>query len=298
MTKNLRTSRCSNTMAKTPAEVDQRTFGIRSPSAGDEELQVMKIRLHVWRQESRSAKGRMETYDLDGVEPEMSFLEMMDHLNEKLTNEGRQPVAFDHDCREGVCGMCSMVINGQAHGPKQKTTTCQLYMRHFEDGAEIFVEPWRSRAFPVVRDLVVDRSAFDRIIQAGGFISNHSGPKPEPNSIPIQPEIAEASLDAATCIGCGACVAACPNGSAMLFTAAKVSHLGMLPQGQTERYPRVKAMVDQMESEGFGSCRNYAECEAQCPKGISIAFIGRMNADYLKANLLEPIDLRGKMEAQ
>ena len=258
----------------------------------------MKIRLHIWRQSSRSDKGGMESFDLDGVIPEMSFLEMMDHLNEKLTEEGKEPVAFDHDCREGVCGSCSMVINGQAHGPKRSTTTCQLYMRHFEDGAEIFVEPWRARAFPVIKDLVVDRSAFDRIIQAGGYISNHSGPKPEPNSIPVEPEVAEQSLDAATCIGCGACVAACPNGSAMLFTAAKVSHLGLLPQGQTERYQRVKNMVDQMESEAFGSCRNYAECEAQCPKGISIAFIGRMNADYLKATLVEPIDRRGKMEAQ
>ncbi len=258
----------------------------------------MKIRLHVWRQDSRSDKGRMESFDLDGVIPEMSFLEMMDHLNEKLTEEGKEPVAFDHDCREGVCGSCSMVIDGQAHGPKQATTTCQLYMRHFDDGAEIYVEPWRARAFPVIKDLVVDRSAFDRIIQAGGYISNHSGPKPEPNSIPIEPEVAEQSLDAATCIGCGACVAACPNGSAMLFTAAKVSHLGLLPQGQTERYQRVKNMVDQMETEAFGSCRNYAECEAQCPKGISIAFIGRMNADYLKATLVEPIDRRGKMEAQ
>jgi succinate dehydrogenase / fumarate reductase iron-sulfur subunit len=258
----------------------------------------MKIRLHIWRQASREDKGRMESYDLDGVVPDMSFLEMMDHLNEKLIADGQAPVAFDHDCREGVCGMCSMVIDGQAHGPKQETTTCQLYMRHFDDGAEIYIEPWRAKAFPVIKDLVVDRSAFDRIIQAGGYISNHSGPKPEPNSIPIEPEVAEQSLDAATCIGCGACVAACPNGAAMLFTAAKVSHLGLLPQGQTERYDRVKAMVDQMEEEGFGSCRNYAECEAQCPKGISIAFIGRMNSDYLHASLVEPINRRGKMEAQ
>ncbi len=258
----------------------------------------MRIRLHIWRQSSRTDKGQMESHDLDGVVPDMSFLEMMDHLNEKLIEEGREPVAFDHDCREGVCGMCSMVINGEAHGPKHETTTCQLYMRHFADGAEIFVEPWRSVAFPVVKDLVVDRSAFDRIIQAGGYISNHSGPKPEPNSIPIEPEVAEQALDAATCIGCGACVAACPNGSAMLFTAAKVSHLGLLPQGQTERGSRVTSMVEQMESEGFGSCRNYAECEAQCPKGISIAFIGRMNSDFLKAKLVDPVDRRGKMEAQ
>ena len=258
----------------------------------------MRITLHVWRQSSRNDQGQMVAYDLDGLSPDMSFLEMMDQLNEKLTAEGEEPVAFDHDCREGVCGMCSMVINGEAHGPKAETTTCQLYLRHFADGADVYVEPWRSKAFPVIRDLMVDRGAFDRIIQAGGYISNHSGPKPEPNSIPVQPEVAEQSLDAATCIGCGACVAACPNGSAMLFTAAKASHLGLLPQGQPERYERSKSMVDQMEAEGFGSCRNYAECEAQCPKGISIAFIGRLNRDYLKASLCEPIDRRGKMEAQ
>lgn len=258
----------------------------------------MKIKLHIWRQSSRKAKGQMEAYELDNVLEDMSFLEMLDLLNEQLTNEGKQPVAFDHDCREGVCGMCSMVIDGQAHGKQRETTTCQLYMRHFKDGAEIYIEPWRAAAFPVVRDLVVDRSAFDRIIQAGGYISNHSGPKPEPNSIPIEPEVAETALDAATCIGCGACVAACPNSSAMLFTSAKVSHLGMLPQGQTERYSRAKSMVDQMEAEGFGSCRNYGECEAQCPKGISIAFISRLNRDYLKATLIEPIDRRGDMKTQ
>ncbi len=258
----------------------------------------MKISLHVWRQSSRDDRGGMKEYQLDDISPEMSFLEMMDCLNEQLTQNGEEPVAFDHDCREGVCGMCSMVINGEAHGPKAETTTCQLYMRHFEDGAQIYIEPWRSSAFPVIKDLVVDRSAFDRIIQAGGFISNHSGPKPEPNSIPIEPEIAEQALDAATCIGCGACVAACPNGSAMLFTAAKASHLGLLPQGQTERYSRAKTMVNQMEEEGFGSCRNYAECEAQCPKGISIAFIGQLNSDYLKASLVEPVDRRGEMHSQ
>ncbi len=258
----------------------------------------MKIKLNIWRQNTRTDKGRMEKYELDNVTPDMSFLEMMDSLNEKLTTEGVEPVAFDHDCREGVCGMCSMVIDGEAHGPQAETTTCQLYMRHFKDGAEIFIEPWRAKAFPVVKDLVVDRSAFDRIIQAGGYISNHSGPKPEPNSIPVEPEVAETALDAATCIGCGACVAACPNGSAMLFTSAKSAHLGMLPQGQTERYSRAKSMVGQMEEEGFGSCRNYAECEAQCPKGISIAFIGRLNSDFLKASMVEPIDRRGKMESQ
>lgn len=258
----------------------------------------MRLKLHVWRQKDTKSPGKMETYDLEGIAPEMSFLEMMDQLNEKLIDDNQEPVAFDHDCREGVCGMCSMVINGEAHGPKRETTTCQLYMRHFQDGAEIYIEPWRSAAFPVVRDLMVDRGAFDRIIQAGGYISNHSGPKPEPNSIPIQPAVAETALDAASCIGCGACVAACPNGSAMLFTAAKVSHLGMLPQGQTERFDRVKSMATQMENEGFGSCRNYAECEAQCPKGISIGFISNMNRDYLRATLVEPIERRGEMKPQ
>lgn len=258
----------------------------------------MKLNLHVWRQANSKNSGQLVHYPLDNVTPDMSFLEMMDLLNEQLTARGEEPVAFDHDCREGVCGMCSMMINGEAHGPLGKAATCQLYMRHFNDGAEIYIEPWRSAAMPVVRDLVVDRSALDRIIQAGGFVSNHSGPKPDPNSMPIGPETAELALDAATCIGCGACVAACPNGAAMLFTAAKISHLGLLPQGQPERYARVISMVDQMQQEGFGTCRNYGECEAQCPKGISIAFIGRMNADYARAKLTRAEDLRGKMTAQ
>lgn len=258
----------------------------------------MRIRVHVWRQVNRTDKGHMESYDLDEVVPDMSFLEMMDHLNEQLTAEGEQPVAFDHDCREGVCGMCSMVINGQAHGPQRETTTCQLYMRHFSDGDDIYVEPWRARAFPVVKDLIVDRTAFDRIIQAGGFVSNHSGPKPEPNTMPIEPEVAEQALDAAVCIGCGACVAACPNSSAALFTGAKLTHLGLLPQGQPERFERAKTMVEQMDDEGFGSCSNYGECEAQCPKGISILSIRRMNADYRNATLCQPIDRRGKTKTQ
>lgn len=258
----------------------------------------MKLRLHVWRQKNEKDSGNFERYDLDGVLEEMSFLEMMDLLNEQLTEKGEEPVAFDHDCREGVCGMCSMAINGQPHGPLPETTTCQLYMRHFKDGDEIYIEPWRAKAFPVVRDLVVDRSAFDRIIQAGGFISNHSGPKPEPNSIPIEPDVAEQALDAAVCIGCGACVAACPNASATLFTAAKVSHLGLLPQGQTERNSRVVAMVGKMHGEEFGACRNYGECEAQCPKGISIGFISNMNKDYLRASLVEPVERRGEMKTQ
>lgn len=258
----------------------------------------MKMRLHVWRQKDSNDSGRFVKYDLDGVLAEMSFLEMIDMLNEQLTEQGEEPVAFDHDCREGVCGMCSMSINGQAHGPMPETTTCQLYMRHFRDGDEIYIEPWRAKAFPVVKDLMVDRTAFDRIIQAGGYISNHSGPKPEPNSIPIEPDVAEQALDAAVCIGCGACVAACPNASATLFTAAKVSHLGLLPQGKTERYTRVIDMVGKMQEEGFGACRNYGECEAQCPKGISIGFISNMNKDYLRASLVEPIERRGDMKSQ
>jgi succinate dehydrogenase / fumarate reductase iron-sulfur subunit len=258
----------------------------------------MKVTVRVWRQKEARAPGALVRYEVDDVSPDMSFLEMMDLLNERLTERGEEPVAFDSDCREGVCGMCSMVIDGRAHGPLSETTVCQLYMRHFGDGAEIVVEPWRAKAFPVLRDLIVDRSAFDRIMQAGGYVTVHSGPKPDPNSIPIEPEIAEEALDAAVCIGCGACVAACPNGAAMLYTAAKVSHLALLPQGQPERYTRVTAMVKQMEEEGFGSCRNYGECEAACPKGISIKFIGRMNRDYLKATLVRPLDPRGEMDPQ
>ena len=240
----------------------------------------------------------MERYRIHDVSPDMSFLEMMDLLNENLLTEGKEPVAFDHDCREGVCGMCSMVINGEAHGPLPETTTCQLYMRHFRDGMDIYIEPWRAAAFPVLKDLVTDRSAFDRIIQAGGYISNHSGPKPEPNSMPINPDVAEQATDAAVCIGCGACVAACPNASGMLFVSAKVTHLALLPQGQSERYERVVGMTEAMQEEGLGSCRNYGECEAQCPKGISIANIGLLNRDYMKASVLEPIERDGDMETQ
>lgn len=258
----------------------------------------MKFTLYVARQDDASSPGRLARYDVDDISPDMSFLEMLDLVNEQMTERGEEPFAFDSDCREGVCGMCSLVINGVAHGPQQGTTTCQLYMRHFTDGQEIYIEPWRAAAFPVVRDLVVDRSAFDRIMQAGGYVTVHSGPKPEPNSIPIEPEVAEESLDAACCIGCGACVAACPNGAAMLYTAAKVSHLALLPQGQPERYQRVRNMVDQMHAEGFGACRNYAECEAACPKEISIKFIGHMNRDYLRATLWESVDPRGRMDSQ
>jgi succinate dehydrogenase / fumarate reductase iron-sulfur subunit len=258
----------------------------------------MKFRLRIWRQTDASSKGRFVDYSVEGVDADTSFLEMMDLLNEQLTAKGEDPVAFDSDCREGVCGTCSMIISGQPHGPLGATTTCQLYMRHFSEGQVITVEPWRSKAFPVIRDLIVDRSAFDRIMQAGGYVTVHSGPKPDPNAMPIEPDVSEEALDAAVCIGCGACVAACPNGAAMLYTAAKVSHLALLPQGQPERYTRVQRMVEQMEEEGFGSCRNYGECEAACPKEISIKFIGRMNRDYLRAALREPINRRGKMGAQ
>ncbi len=258
----------------------------------------MKYTLKIWRQDSADRPGRFETYRVDGISGETSFLEMLDVLNEQITEQGGQPIAFDSDCREGICGACSLVINGMAHGPIPCGTTCQLYMRHFPDGDEITIEPWRSSAFPVVRDLIVDRSSFDRIMQAGGYITVHSGPKPEPNSIPIEPELAEEALDAASCIGCAACVAACPNGSAMLYTAAKVSHLALLPQGHPERTERVRGMVEQMQAEGFGSCRNYGECEAQCPKEISIKFIGKLNREYMRATLLEPENPRGKMQPQ
>jgi len=258
----------------------------------------VRFTLHIWRQRAASSPGRLVSYTIEDVEPWVSFTEMLDELNEKLTLAGEEPVAFDSDCREGVCGMCSLMINGQPHGPLEKTTTCQLYMHHFADGADITVEPWRARAFPVIRDLIVDRSALDRIMQAGGYVSVHSGPKPEPNTIPIQPEVVDYALDAATCIGCGACVAACPNASAMLYTAAKVSHLGLLPQGQPERHTRVQGMVEQMQNEGFGGCRNYGECQRACPKGISIGFISRMNRDYLKALMTEPVNTPDAMEPQ
>ena len=258
----------------------------------------MRFTLRVWRQAGPEASGSLVTYEVDDINADTSFLEMMDLLNEQLTTEGVEPIAFDSDCREGICGMCSMVIDGEAHGPLPESATCQVYMRHFRDGDVITVEPFRAAAFPLVRDLIVDRSAFDRIMQAGGYISVHSGPKPEPNSVPIEPETVELALDAASCIGCGACVAACPNASAVYNIAAKVSHLALLPQGQPERYDRVRKMVTQMEKEGFGACRNYGECEAQCPKGISIAFIGQLNRDYVRASLRDPVDRRGKMVPQ
>lgn len=245
----------------------------------------MTLKLHIWRQANKDAPGKMETYTLSGVNEHMSFLEMLDVLNEKLIKEGKDPVAFDHDCREGICGSCGMVINGRPHGPWYRTTTCQLHMREFKDGDEIYIEPFRAAAFPVIKDLVVDRSAFDRIIQAGGYISVSTGGVPDGNAIPIPKEVADEAFAAATCIGCGACVAACKNASAMLFMSAKVSHLGLLPQGQAERYQRVMNMVQQMDKEGFGNCTNTGACEAECPKGISLTNIARMNCDYLFANL-------------
>jgi len=245
----------------------------------------MKITLHVWRQRAPQDAGRFVTYALDTVDPDMSFLEMLDVLNESLNERGEEPIAFDHDCREGICGSCGMMINGVAHGPQKATATCQLHMRHFKDGDVIRVEPWRARAFRVIKDLVVDRGAFDRIIRAGGFISINTGSAPEANLIAVPKETAELSMDAAECIGCGACVAQCPNGAAQLFTAAKVSHLGLLPQGEPERYQRAARMVAVMEEEHFGSCTNFGECEAVCPKGISVDFIARMNRDFLRAKL-------------
>jgi succinate dehydrogenase / fumarate reductase iron-sulfur subunit len=246
----------------------------------------MNLTLKVWRQNSASEPGKLVEYKLSGVSPDMSFLEMMDVLNDKIIREGGDPVAFDHDCREGICGMCSMFINGEAHGPNRGVTTCQLHMRSFKDGDTIYVEPWRSAGFPVIKDLMVDRSAFDRIIQAGGFVSvNTSGRTLDANAIPIPKEDADKAFDAATCIGCGACVATCPNGSAMLFTSAKVSQLALLPQGQVERHERVLNMVKQMDAEGFGNCSNIGACEVQCPKSISLENIARMNREYLVAQI-------------
>ncbi|HTL47955.1 MAG TPA: succinate dehydrogenase/fumarate reductase iron-sulfur subunit [Verrucomicrobiae bacterium] len=244
----------------------------------------MNLKLHVWRQAGRDDKGKMVTYELKDINDHMSFLEMLDILNEQLTKKGEDPVAFDHDCREGICGMCSLTIDGVPHGPERGTTVCQLHMRHFKDGDEITIEPWRAAAFPVVKDLVVDRSPFDRIIQAGGFVSANTGGTPDANAMLVPKKDSDEAMDAAQCIGCGACVAACPNASAMLFVAAKVSHLGLLPQGQPERADRAKKMVEKMDEEGFGNCTNFFECQAACPKEISVKFIARMNRDYLKAS--------------
>lgn len=245
----------------------------------------MQLKLKIWRQSSAKEQGYLEEYTLSEVSPEMSFLEMLDLLNEQLITSGQEPVEFDHDCREGICGSCNLMINGQAHGPQQRTATCQLYMRHFQAGETVVVEPWQAQAFPIVKDLVVDRSALDRILVAGGFISVKTGSAPEANSIPIPFDNAQTAFDYATCIGCGACVAACPNASASLFTAAKISHLASLPQGHPEQQQRVLRMTEQMSAEGFGDCSNHGECEAVCPKGISIDAIATMRREYIKAIL-------------
>lgn len=245
----------------------------------------MQFTLKIWRQKDRNSPGQLATYRIEDISSDMSFLEMLDVVNEKLIAKGEDPIAFDHDCREGICGMCSLMINGRAHGLKG-STVCQLHMRHFEDGATITVEPWRAKAFPVIKDLTVDRSAFDRIMQAGGYVSVNTGSAPEANSLPVARDKAEAAMDAAACIGCGACVAACPNASAMLFVAAKVSQFALLPQGRVEREKRALAMQRAMDAEGFGNCSSEAECEAVCPKDIKLSNIARLNREFLRANLV------------
>ncbi|MEZ4306421.1 MAG: succinate dehydrogenase/fumarate reductase iron-sulfur subunit [Nannocystaceae bacterium] len=245
----------------------------------------MRITLHVWRQKGPGAPGKLETYKLDDVNPHMSFLEMLDVLNEQLLTKGEDPIAFDHDCREGICGMCSMVVNGRPHGPRKATTTCQLHMRSFRDGDEIYIEPWRAKAFPIIKDLMVDRSAFDSIISSGGYISIHTGGAPDANAIPIGKRDADEAFDYAACIGCGACVAACPNASAMLFVGAKVSHLAKFPQGQVEAKTRVLNMVQAMDTAGFGACTNHGECAAACPKEIPLEAIMTLNREFARAQV-------------
>jgi len=245
----------------------------------------MKLTLHVWRQSGPNDAGRHERYEANDVSEHMSFLEMLDVVNERLTEDGKEPIAFEHDCREGICGSCGMMINGVPHGPKTMTTACQLHMRSFSDGDEVWIEPWRATAFPVLKDLVVDRGGFDRIIQSGGYISVRTGSAPDGNATPIRKENADAAFDAATCIGCGACVAACPNASAMLFTSAKVAHLAEVPQGQAERWDRVLGMVETHDKEGFGNCTNHGACQTACPKGISIDYIAQLNRDLIRATL-------------
>ncbi len=248
-------------------------------------MSTIDLTLRIWRQKNSEALGQLEEYTLEKISTDMSFLEMLDVLNENLTKDNIDPIAFDHDCREGICGMCGAVINGIAHGPETETTLCQLHMRHFKTGDTLVIEPFRSRAFPIQKDLVIDRSAFDRIIQAGGYVSVNTGGVPDGNSTPVSSEVAELAMDAAACIGCGACVASCPNGAAMLFTSAKISQLCLLPQGKPERRQRALAMVQTMDEEGFGNCTNYRECEMVCPKNISIRNIARLNREFLKATL-------------
>jgi succinate dehydrogenase / fumarate reductase, iron-sulfur subunit len=246
-------------------------------------MSTINVTLKVWRQNGPSGKGGFETYEAKDINTHMSFLEMLDVVNENLESQGKEPIVFEHDCREGICGSCGFMINGQAHGHQARTTTCQLHMREFSDGQEIVIEPFRGRAFPVLKDLMVDRSSFDRIIRAGGYISIRTGSAPDAHSIPVNKEKADLAMDAATCIGCGACVASCPNAAAMLFTGAKITHLGMFPQGQPERYERVQKMVTQMDNEDFGHCSNFGECTLACPKGISLDVIGQMNRDLIWA---------------
>ncbi len=245
----------------------------------------MNLTLKVWKQDGPDAPGRFETYAAAGITEHMSFLEMLDVVNEKLEGEGKEPIAFESDCREGICGTCGCVVNGRPHGPKARTTLCQLHMREFKDGDTLVLEPFRARAFKVVKDLIIDRSSFDRIIQAGGYISVRTGSAPDAHAVPVNKDDADRAFDAAACIGCGACVASCPNAAAMLFTGAKVTHLGLLPQGQPERYERAAKMVEQMDKEDFGHCTNFGECSVACPKGIPLDVIGRMNQDYLKAQV-------------
>ena len=249
------------------------------------EERIITVNLKIWRQKNRKTTGAIEDYKLDGVSTDMSFLEMMDMLNNNLVRDGKEPVAFDHDCREGICGSCSMMINGEAHGPLKETTTCQLHMRSFNDGDTIYIEPFRASAFPVLKDLMVDRSALDRVIQAGGFTSVNTGNAQDANAIPIRKENADLAMDAAACIGCGACVASCPNASAMLFASAKISQMALLPQGQVEAPERAANMVQTMDDQGFGNCSNHAECEASCPKGINLSNIARMNREYFKSKV-------------
>ena len=258
--------------------------------AGQGEEKLLNLTLHVWRQKNRGASGEFVTYkdEARGISTDMSFLEMLDVVNERLIKSGREPIAFDHDCREGICGQCGVVVNGDPHGPRRATTTCQLHMRSFADGAELTIEPWRAGAFPVIKDLMVDRSAFDRIVAAGGFVSVRTGNAPEANGLPVPKQDADLAMDAAACIGCGACVAACPNASAMLFVSAKAQHLNLLPQGAPEKDRRSLSMIDQADAEGFGTCTNHGECEAVCPKEISMAFIARLNRDYRRAAVKAP----------